>query len=74
MGCGGFFFFKLPLTEMRRAVFLSLEIYKAAFATVKENARGNVLNDSSPCAAAETKMDFENLLSSLTADLEDYDL
>lgn len=53
---------------------MSPEIYKAVFAAVKENVRGNVLNDSSPCAAAETKMDFENLLSSLNANLEDCDL
>lgn len=53
---------------------MSREIYKAVFAAVKENVRENVLNDSSPCAAAETKMDFENLLSSLNANLEDCDL
>lgn len=57
---------------MRRAT--SPEISKAAFATLKENAHGNVLNDSSARAAAPTKMDFENLLSSLNADLEDCDL
>lgn len=53
---------------------MSQEIYKAAFAALKENARGNVLNDSSLRAAAETKMDFENLFSYLNADLEDCDL
>lgn len=53
---------------------MSQEIYEAAFAALKEDARGNVLNDSSPRAAAETKMDFENLLNSLNADLEDFDL
>lgn len=53
---------------------MSLEIYKAAFAALKENAHRNVRNDSSPHAIAETKIDFENLLSSLNADLENCDL
>lgn len=51
-------------------LFLLPEIYKAVFAALKEDAHLNVLNDSLSCAAVETKMNFENLLSSLNADLQ----